>query len=57
MDGQPCAADLDSLCKLPGAPVFLGELRKSNRRRVLLDPAPQVFDARIVGHSRQFSRP
>ena len=30
--------------------VLLGELRKRNRRRILLDPASKLLDARIVWH-------
>jgi hypothetical protein len=31
-------------------PVLLGKLRKSNRRRILLDPASKVFNPRFVHH-------
>ena len=31
---------------------FLGEGGKRERRRVLLNPAPQIFDSRVVGHPR-----
>jgi hypothetical protein len=31
-------------------PVILGKLRKSNRRRILLDPASKVFNPGIVRH-------
>jgi hypothetical protein len=31
--------------------VLLGELRKRNRRRILLDPASQVFNLRVVCHA------
>src|SRR2546428_9692133 len=47
---QAGAADVDRFLKLPGAPELLGELRKSNRRRILLDPASKVVDPRIVAH-------
>ena len=49
---QARAAHLHCLGEQPGAAVFLGQLRKSNRRRVLLNPASQVVDSRIVGHVR-----
>jgi hypothetical protein len=32
------------------APVLLGKLRKSNRRRIFQDPASKVFNPRIVRH-------
>ena len=38
-------ARIDRLLILPGATALLGQLGKRNRRRVLLDPAPQVIDA------------
>ena len=44
------AAGLDRFLELAGPPELLGELRKSNRRRILLDPASKVFDTRIVSH-------
>jgi hypothetical protein len=50
MDGEPCTADLDRFLKLVGAPALLGELRKSNRRRIPLDPASKVVNALSVGH-------
>ena len=52
MDGEAGAAHLDRLGVLPGAAVLLGELRECNRRRVLLDPASEVLNTRIVGHAR-----
>ena len=33
-----------------GAPVLFGELRKSNRRRIPLDPASKFFNPRIFRH-------
>ena len=33
-----------------GPPALFGELGKSNRRRILLDPASQIVNARIFGH-------
>jgi len=33
------------------APVFLGQLRKRNRRRILLDPASKIFNPRVVRHA------
>ena len=40
--------DFDGLFVLAGAAVLFGELRKRNRRRVLLDPASKFFNPRIV---------
>ena len=31
-------------------PVLFCKLRKSNRRRILQDPASEVFNPRVVGH-------
>ena len=45
MDRQSGAADLDRILVVPRPPVLLGELGKSNRRRILLDPAPQFVNA------------
>src|SRR5438552_1226581 len=46
------AANVDRFLKLPRAPELLGKLRKSNRRRILLDPASKVVDTAAVGHRR-----
>jgi hypothetical protein len=51
---QPLAADRDRLLIIATAPVLLRELGKRDRRRVLLDPAAQRFDARIVIHTCGF---
>ena len=45
MAGEAGTADRHGLFEIPYAPVLLAELRKSNRRRVLLDPASQLVDA------------
>src|SRR5215213_6760946 len=50
VDPQARAADLHRLRMLTGAAVFLGQLCKSNRSRILLDAASQVVDTRVVGH-------
>ena len=52
MNREPGAADLDRFFVLPGAPAFFRELRESDRRRILLDPASKVVNARLVGHPR-----
>ena len=43
-------ANPDRLFTVASAPVFLRELRKSNRRRILKDPASKVFNPGVVGH-------
>ena len=48
--GQTGAADADRLVELPGPAMLLRELRKSNRRRILLDPASKFFNPWIVRH-------
>ena len=45
------AADANGLLELAGAATLLRELRKGQRRRILLDPASQVFEAVRVGHA------
>ena len=46
------AADADGLVVIAGAAALLGELRKSNRRRVRLDPASQFEQSWVVaGHA------
>ena len=42
--GQTSLADPDGLFAVAGPPVFLCKLRKSNRRRILKDPASKVFN-------------
>ena len=43
--------------ELAPAPVFLGQSRKSDRRRVRLDPASQFFNASGVGHWAELAGP
>jgi hypothetical protein len=38
-------ARVDGLVESAGAAQFFGKLRERNRRRILLDPAPEIFDA------------
>src|SRR5215475_14920959 len=54
MPRQPVAADRDRLLVIASAPVLLRELCKRDRRRVLLDPAAQRFDARVLCHLSGF---
>ena len=51
MDREPRAACGDRVFVVPGPPELFGKLSKSNRRRVLLDPASKLLDAGIVRHS------
>jgi hypothetical protein len=44
-------ADANRLVVLSGAPMLLGELRKRNRRRILLDPASKFFNPLVVRHA------
>ena len=56
MMDEACPADGDGFIVLTDAPAFLGELRKSNRRRVRLDPASKSFKTRtIAAHDEQFT--
>ena len=48
-------ADPDGLFAVAGPPVFLCKLRKSNRRRILKDPASKVFNPGVVGHPYSLS--
>jgi hypothetical protein len=49
--GEGGRVDANRVLVLPGAPVLLRELRKSNRRRILLDPASKFFNPRVVRHA------
>ena len=40
----------NSFFEVSRPPVLLGKLRKSNRRRIRLDPASKIFNPRVVGH-------
>ena len=50
MLGQTGPADPNGVLVLTGTPVLLGKLRKSNRRRIPLDPASKFFNPRVVRH-------
>jgi hypothetical protein len=45
MDVESCAADVHGFLEHRRAAVLFGELRESNRRRVLLDPSSKIFEA------------
>ena len=51
MLGQPGARDANRLFELSGTPMFLGKLRKRNRRRILEDPASKIFNPLAVRHA------
>ena len=53
---QPRLAHPNGFFEVSGPPVLLGKLRKSNRRRILPDPASKVFNPGIVGHSNSLDR-
>jgi hypothetical protein len=48
---QTGLAHPNSLFAVTGPPVFLRELRKSNRRRILVDPAPKILNSRVIRHA------
>jgi hypothetical protein len=48
MSLQSRAAGLDRVMEQPGATVLVGQCGEGDRRRVLLDPAPQLVDAGVV---------
>jgi hypothetical protein len=50
VDREAGAADVNGFLVLPCPPALLGQLREGDRRRILLDPASQIFDALVVGH-------
>ncbi len=49
------AADIYRLIVIAGAPAFFSELRKSNRRRVRLDPASQFDNSLSCSVTRRSS--
>src|SRR5687768_10132770 len=48
MNRKPGAARCDRLLIIARSPIFLGKLRKRNRRRILLDPASKLLDPRVL---------
>jgi len=44
------ATDAHGFVVLTGTAVFFGELRKRNRRRILLNPASKFFNPRVFRH-------
>ena len=52
MGREAAAAGGHRLFKAARAPVFFGELRKRDRRRVFFDPASKLFYAWVICHRR-----
>ena len=50
MEAQAGTAGLNGLVEATGAPVLLREGGEDNRRRVRLDPAPQIVETGGLGH-------
>jgi hypothetical protein len=48
MNRKAGAARCDRLLITARSPIFLGKLRKRNRRRILLDPASKLLDPRVL---------
>lgn len=51
MPPEACPAGFNGILVPPGTPVLLGEGGKSNRRRVQLNPASELFDTALFGHA------
>lgn len=51
MLGEARLAHPDRFRAVSRAPVLLGQLRKRNRRRILLDPASKILNPRVVRHA------
>jgi hypothetical protein len=47
---QTGPADANGVFELAGPAMLLRELRKSNRRRIPLDPASKFFNPQVVRH-------
>jgi hypothetical protein len=48
---QTGLAHPNGLFAVTGPPVFLRELRKRNRRRILQDPASKILNPRVIRHA------
>ena len=53
---QTGLADPNGLFAVTGPPVFLRELRKRNRRRILQDPASKIFNPRVIASRLDYRR-
>jgi hypothetical protein len=50
MNREAAAAGGNGLVIMAGPAVLFGQLRKSDRRRVALDPASKLFNPRVISH-------
>ena len=57
VQGESGAADLDGLVQPTGTPELFGKGRKCERRRILVDPASQLLNARAVRHEDSLAEP
>ena len=48
---QAVPANANGVLELACTPMLFRELRKCNRRRILLDPASKFFNPRVVRHA------
>ena len=51
MPGQPRLADSDGFLAVASPSILFRKLRKSNRRRVLLNPASKIPNPRVIRHA------
>jgi hypothetical protein len=51
MLGQPGLADPDSFLAVASPSILFRKLRKSNRRRILLNPASKIPNPRVIRHA------
>jgi hypothetical protein len=56
MAREPGPTDPNRISEPPCAPVFLGGLSECDRRRVVIGPAPELLDSRMVGHLQPYGR-
>ena len=54
--GQTGLAHPNGLFAVTGPPVFLRELCKRNRRRILQDPASKILNPRVIRHALDYRR-
>ncbi len=52
--GQASLADPDRFLAVAGSPVLFRKLRKSNRRRILLNPASKILNPRVIRHALDY---
>jgi hypothetical protein len=49
--GQTGLAHLDGFLAVTGTAVLFRKLRKSNRRRILVNPASKILNSRVIRHA------